>query len=157
MPPAESSARVQQALVDLGIDSRVRELPASTHTAADAAAALGCAIAQIAKSLVFKNLADGTAVLIIASGANRVDEAGVGDLLGAQIAKADADYVREVTGYAIGGVPPVGHRRALTTLIDRDLLQFQTIWAAAGTPRSVCELPTHELQRLTDGRVATVA
>ncbi len=156
MPSARSSARVQQALADLGIDSRVHELPASTHTAVDAAAALRCEIAQIAKSLVFKTAAD-EAVLIIASGANRVNEAAVSELLGIPIAKADADFVREVTGYAIGGVPPVGHSPPLTTLIDEDLLQYATIWAAAGTPRSVCELPTGELPRLTGGRVVTVA
>ncbi len=157
MPPAKSSARVQQALVELGIDCRVRELPASTHTAADAAAALQCEIAQIAKSLVFRTADESTAVLIIASGANRVDETSVSRLLGTRIVKADADFVREVTGFAIGGVPPVGHRQPLTTLIDEDLLQHETIWAAAGTPRSVCELPTRALERLTGGRITAVA
>ena len=85
-----------------------------------------------------------------------MDEVRVGELLGAPIAKADADYVRETTGYAIGGVPPVGHHRALTTLIDQDLLHYETVWAAAGTPRTVCALPARMLASLTGGRVATI-
>jgi prolyl-tRNA editing enzyme YbaK/EbsC (Cys-tRNA(Pro) deacylase) len=154
---AKASQRVQQALIDHGLACSVQELPDSTRTAADAAAALGCEVAQIAKSLVFKDAASGAAVLIIASGANRVDETRAGELLGTRIVKADADYVRRMTGYTIGGVPAVGHREALTTIIDRDLLQYQTIWAAAGTPRSVCEIPSHELARLTGGQVADIA
>jgi len=157
MPSAKASLRVQQTLSDRGLTCSVRELPDSTRTAAEAAHALGCEIAQIAKSLVFRNMADDSAVLIIASGANRVDEAHVGDVLGTRIAKADADFVRETTGFAIGGVPPVGHRQSLTTLIDRDLLQYETVWAAAGTPRSVCELPTGMLAKLTGGLVADIA
>ncbi|MDH3714726.1 MAG: YbaK/EbsC family protein [Gammaproteobacteria bacterium] len=157
MPADKSSQRVQQALLAHGLTCVVQELSDSTRTAADAAAALGCEVAQIAKSLVFKDAADGTALLIIASGANRVDEARVGELLSTRIVKADADYVRGMTGYAIGGVPAVGHREALTTIIDRDLLQYDTIWAAAGTPHSVCEIPSHELAALTGGRVADIA
>lgn len=154
---AKASQRVQQALIDHGLTGDVQELPGSTRTAADAALALGCEVAQIAKSLVFKDAGDGAAVLIIASGANRVDEARVGELLGTRIDKADAEYVRRITGYAIGGVPAVGHREALATIIDRDLLRYETIWAAAGTPRSVCEIPAQKLAELTGGRIADIA
>ncbi len=156
MPLARSSQRVEKALREVGLSSEVRELPASTRSAAEAADALGCSVAQIAKSLIFRTVTDARAVLIIASGANRVDEARVAAVLGTPIVKADADYVRAATGYAIGGVPAIGHARALTTLVDRDLLQYETVWAAAGTPRTVCELPTQSLATLTGGQVTAI-
>lgn len=152
-----SARRVQEALHGAGITARVVELPLSTRSAAEAAAALGCRVAQIAKSLVFRRTDDGRAVLVIASGSNRVDEERVGELFGSAISRADADFVRAATGFAIGGVPPLGHLAKLETLIDRDLLPLETIWAAAGTPHAVFPLTPQELVRATGGRVVAVA
>ena len=149
---APSALRVQAVL---GEAYQVLEFDAGTRTAADAAAAIGCTVAEIAKSLVFK-AASGRAVLVVASGVNRVDEKKVALLVGEKIARADADFVREKTGFAIGGVPPVGHVEAPVTLIDADLLSSKTIWAAAGTPNAVFKLTPGELEGLTGGRVAEV-
>jgi prolyl-tRNA editing enzyme YbaK/EbsC (Cys-tRNA(Pro) deacylase) len=126
-----------------------REFPADTRTAQDAAAAIGCDVAQICKSLVFRT-ADGP-LLIVCSGANRVDEA----RLGAR--KADADFVRRTTGFAIGGVPPFAHPEPVPTIVDEDLLAFDVVWAAAGTPRSVFPLAPDELVRRCGGRVERVS
>ena len=134
----------------------VREFPAGTRTAVDAAAAVGCDVAQICKSLVFRR-ASGAPLLVVASGANRVDEARVGELVGEPIGKADAAFVRDRTGFAIGGVPPAGHPAPIDTLVDRDLLAFDVVWAAAGTPREVFSLSPAQLVSLTGGRVADVS
>ena len=147
--------RVQQALEAAGLTARVVEMPQTTRTAADAAKAIGCEVAQIAKSLVFRVGDD--PLLVIASGTNRVNEAALASAIGAAITKADAEFVRERTGFAIGGVPPVGHRTAIRTLIDEDLLRFERIWAAAGTPNAVFELSPAELPRITGGLVIRVA
>ena len=144
-----AAARVQAALDSAGIETRVVELPQSTRTAAEAAQACGCEVAQIAKSLVFTG-ADGEAVLVITSGINRVDEKRLG------LQRAGADFVREKTGYAIGGIPPVGLNNPLRTFIDQDLLRFDRIWAAAGTPNAVFELLPADLQRITNGNVISV-
>ena len=136
-----------------GFAFEVREFPDSTRTSAEAAAAIGCSVAQIAKSLVFRGGESGRAVLIIASGANRVDPAKAEALLGEAIGRADADFVREATGFAIGGVPPLGHDRPLVTLIDEDLLAFEEVWAAAGTPNAVFRLSPKDLGDLTGGRI----
>jgi prolyl-tRNA editing enzyme YbaK/EbsC (Cys-tRNA(Pro) deacylase) len=159
-----STARVKQALAELGVETEIKEFSASTRTSADAAAAIGCTVAQIAKSLVFRakpslDRPGGRAILVMASGANRVDEAKLAAKLGETIGKADADFVRSETGFAIGGVAPVGHdveRRGirLKTLIDRDLLQYDVIWAAAGSPNSVFRLTPDDLVRITQGEVA---
>lgn len=148
--------RVQAAVVARGFEFQVRSFPDSTRTAEEAAAAVGCRVAQIAKSLVFKGQASGDPVLVIASGANRVDEKTVAALVGEAIGRADADFVRRVTGFAIGGVPPLGHDSPLTTLIDADLLDQGEIWAAAGTPNAVFSLPASALADLTGGRVAKI-
>jgi prolyl-tRNA editing enzyme YbaK/EbsC (Cys-tRNA(Pro) deacylase) len=148
-----SARRVQEALAAQGFAFDVREFPDSTRTSAAAAAAIGCSVAQIAKSLVFRGAESGNAVLIIASGANRVDPAKAEALLGEAIKRADADFVREATGFAIGGVPPLGHDRPLVTLIDEDLLAFEEIWAAAGTPNAVFRLSPTDLSDLTGGRI----
>ena len=148
-----SSRRVQEALAARGFAFEVREFPESTRTSTEAAAAIGCAVAEIAKSLVFRGADSGQAVLIIASGANRVDPAKAAVLLGEKIGRADADFVRAQTGFAIGGVPPLGHDRPLATLIDQDLLGFEAIWAAAGTPNAVFRLSPKDLCDLTGGRV----
>jgi prolyl-tRNA editing enzyme YbaK/EbsC (Cys-tRNA(Pro) deacylase) len=153
----ESARRVQQALAAAGFDFQVREFPASTRTSAEAAAAIGCDVAQIAKSLIFCARASGRAVLVMASGANRVDEKAVGRLLGEKLERADADFVRTKTGFAIGGVPPVGHREAPVAFIDADLLALPEIWAAAGTPNAVFRLTPEALVALTGGEVAHIA
>ena len=127
----------------------VREFPQGTRTAADAAAAIGCEVGAICKSLVFR--VGDEPLLVIASGANRVDEARFGAV------KADAGFVREHTGYAIGGVPPYGHARALRTVVDEDLLAYATVWAAAGTPSSVFPLAPDELVRRTGASVERVS
>ena len=134
-----ASKRVQAALDERGWETTVVELPESTRTAKLAAAAIGCSLGQIVKSLVFR--AGDSPVLVLASGVNRVDESVIACLVGTPITKASADFVREHTGYAIGGVPPVGHPAQLHTFVDRDLLQYEKIWSAAGTPRTVfgCE------------------
>ena len=135
---------------------QVVELPASTRTALEAASSVGCQVGQIVKSLVFRRQDSEAPLLILASGANRVNEAGVQALLGEAVGKADADFVRLHTGFAIGGVPPLGHPQALETLIDADLLQYAEIWAAAGTPNAVFRLTPDDLVRITGGRVIQV-
>ena len=156
MPLPESAQRVQAVLAAAGLDNAVVEMPASTATAAEAAEACGCTVGQIAKSLIFRGAESGRAYLIIASGTNRVNERAVGELLGEPLARADADFVRAATGFAIGGVPPLGHPAKLTTLLDRDLLAHDVIWAAAGTPRAVFRLTPDDLVRLTAGRIIDV-
>lgn len=152
-----SATRVQQALKERGFDFQVVEMPASTRTAQDAAQAVGCTVGQIAKSLIFRGAASGAAILVIASGTNRVNEQLLAALAGESIQRADADFVRAQTGFAIGGVPPAGHNTPLKTFIDRDLLQYAAIWAAAGTPNAVFELDPAGLQALTGGVVALIA
>jgi prolyl-tRNA editing enzyme YbaK/EbsC (Cys-tRNA(Pro) deacylase) len=151
-----SARRVQAALADLGFVFDLREFPQSTRSSAEAAAAIGCTVGQIAKSLVFKARLSGRPVLVIASGANRVDEKKVGRLIGEKIGRADADFVREKTGFAIGGVPPVGHAEPPLTLIDEDLSGFDEIWAAAGTPYAVFRLTPGDLAAITAGQMADV-
>lgn len=148
-----SSERVRQALASLGRDLDIRTFSDSTRTSADAAAAIGCAVGQIAKSLVFRAAGSGRAILVIVSGANRVDEKLLAAASGERIAKADAIFVRDKTGFAIGGVAPVGHTERPLTFIDRDLLSHVEIWAAAGTPNSVFRLTPDELVALTGGQV----
>ncbi len=156
-PLKASAQRVQDVLRERGFSNEVVELPATARSAAEAASALGCEIAQIAKSLVFKARRSGRPVLVVASGANRVDLAKVEALLGEPLDRADPDFVRERTGFAIGGIPPAGHAEPLVTLIDEDLLRHERIWAAAGHPSAVFPLTPDELVRLTGGRVARTA
>ncbi len=145
------------ALAAAGIEPQLREFPQGTRTAADAAAAIGCEVGQICKSLVFRVEPQDAPLLVITSGANRVDEARVGALVGGTLGKADADFVREHTGYAIGGVPPLGHAAPLATIFDEDLLGYEVVWAAAGTPMSVFAVEPAVLVAATGGRVAAVA
>lgn len=151
---AKSALRVQEAL---GPDFEVLEFDAGTRSAADAAAAIGCTVSQIAKSLVFRAAESGRSILVIASGSVRVDEAKVSAQLGEAIVRGDAEFVREKTGFAIGGVPPVGHRIKPVVIVDETLLGYETIWAAAGTPKAVFKLRSEELVRLTGGTVAEFA
>jgi prolyl-tRNA editing enzyme YbaK/EbsC (Cys-tRNA(Pro) deacylase) len=151
---AASALKVQAAL---GPAYAVLEFDASTRTAAEAAAAIGCSVAEIAKSLVFRAEASGRAVLAVVSGVDRVDERKLGALVGERIGRADPDFVRETTGFAIGGVPPLGHASALTTFIDAGLDGFETVWAAAGTPNAVFRVTPADLLRLTGGAKASFA
>lgn len=155
MKPATAPSALKVQAV-LGPEFQVLEFETSTRTSEDAAAAVGCTVPEIAKSLIFR-AADGRPVLVIASGANRVDEKKVRALLGQTIERADAEFVRAATGYAIGGVPPVGHATPPTVLIDRDLLCFTAVWAAGGTPNAVFRIAPADLVRLTQARVADVA
>lgn len=150
---ASSAQRFQTALQTLGIETQAIELPQSTRTAKEAAAAIGCEIAQIAKSLIFRRLDTDQPVLVIASGSNRVDEQVVSDYLKAEITMADAEFVRSSTGYAIGGVPPFGHVTPIEdVVIDQDLFNFDVVWAAAGTPRSVFPISPRRLAEITAGQ-----
>jgi prolyl-tRNA editing enzyme YbaK/EbsC (Cys-tRNA(Pro) deacylase) len=151
---AGSVARVRAALLAAGHPDTIVEFPAGTRTAADAAAAVGCTVAQIAKSIVFR--AGQRAAVIITSGANRVDPNRAAMALGVKLARADADWVREVTGFAIGGVSPVGHLSKPLVLIDEDLLALDPIWAAAGSPNHVFRTSAAELRRMTGAQVAAV-
>jgi prolyl-tRNA editing enzyme YbaK/EbsC (Cys-tRNA(Pro) deacylase) len=146
-----SAKKVQAALDALGLPCDVRELPTSTRTAEDAARALGCTVGQIAKSLVFRERRSGQAVLVIASGANRVNEERIGVQVGGVIERAKPEFVRQATGFSIGGVPPLGHSAPLLTFLDEDLQQFEEIWAAAGTPNAVFRLCPADLPRMTGG------
>jgi prolyl-tRNA editing enzyme YbaK/EbsC (Cys-tRNA(Pro) deacylase) len=151
---SKSIQRVQKALTDLGLPYQVVELPQSTRSAAEAAQAVGCEVGQIAKSLVFRGKHSGQAVLVIASGKNRVDEEKLSSCISEPVEKADADFVRGETGFSIGGVPPIGHAKPLVTFIDEDLLGYEEVWAAAGTPNAVFKLSSRDLQAL--GRVVSI-
>ena len=155
-PLSPSARKVQEALKILGVGCEVREMDETTRSAQDAARSVGCKVGQIAKSLVFKGATTRQAVLVITSGSNRVDEKKLSERIGEPILKADADFVRQQTGFAIGGVPPVGHAQPIAVFIDEDLLAYSEIWAAAGTPRAVFRLTPQELQRITRGRVIGV-
>jgi prolyl-tRNA editing enzyme YbaK/EbsC (Cys-tRNA(Pro) deacylase) len=152
----KSAQKVQDALDAFALSLTVILMPDSTRTAQEAADALHCTIAQIAKSLIFRGAETGRPILIIASGANRVNEKAVGRLIGEKLARADADYVQERTGFAIGGIPPLGHSTPIDTYIDEDLLQFDEIWAAAGTPHAVFALTPEILKTITGGEVISV-
>lgn len=148
--------RFRDALAERGFAVEIRELDESTRTAAEAASAVGCEIGQIAKSLVFRTVDTGLPVLVVASGPNRVDEATIAGSVGATIEKADAEFVRRTTGYAIGGVPPAGHAMPMLTIIDEDLARQPVVWAAAGTPNAVFRLSGEELVAMTGGQVLAV-
>ncbi len=152
----ESAQRVADMLRRIGHGQPVVLLPASGRTSAEAAAGLGCRVAEIAKSIIFRRLADDTAVMVVASGANRVDEGKVAALVG-PLGKADANFVRTHTGYAIGGVCPIGHLTETLVLVDEDLLGFASIWAAAGHPHAVFALSPQELLAMTGAQAVDVA
>jgi prolyl-tRNA editing enzyme YbaK/EbsC (Cys-tRNA(Pro) deacylase) len=147
--------QVQAHLKSLGVDATVIEVPQSTRTAAEAAAAIGTTVAQIVKSLIFAVGAE--PILALASGTNRVDPAKLAARLGGAVRQLDGKSIKEITGYAIGGVPPVGHRQALRTFIDADLFQYLEIWAAAGTPHAVFSTTPGELARITGGETLDLA
>lgn len=153
---SKSAQSVQDVLNSKGIDAKVVELPASTRTAEDAAKAIGCTVAQIVKSLIFRTKNTNRPILVLASGPNRVNEKLVAAAAGEEIAKADADFTREVTGFAIGGIPPVGHKQKIETYIDEDLLQLGELWAAAGTPNAVFNFQSTQIVDLTGGKVIAI-
>ena len=156
MPLSPSAQKIQDLLHVLGYDYTVIEHTESTRTAQEAADRAGCEIGQIVKSLIFKGNDSGKPILVLTSGANRVDEKRIEQYAGETISRPNADFVRTVTGFAIGGVPPVGHVQKMETYIDEDFLAYPTIWAAAGTPNAIFELNTEDLQKMTEGEVARV-
>ncbi|MFE2764104.1 YbaK/EbsC family protein [Streptomyces halstedii] len=154
-PPSDAHPRFAEALRELGLDVEVRRFPDATRTAVEAAAAIGCALSQIVKSLIFE--ADGTPVLVLMDGSSRVDVERVRAELGAaRVKRAGADLVRETTGYAIGGVPPFGHRTRTRVLADRGLLDHPVVWAAAGTPHTVFPLDPKALVAHAGGTLVDV-
>lgn len=151
-----SAQRVQDALTASGFAHQVVEFAQTTRSAAEAAAALGCDVADIAKSIVFRGASSNQPVLVVASGPNRIDEGKVAALLGEELKRADADFVRDATGFAIGGVPPLGHSRKIRIFVDQDLRLRPRIWAAAGTPNTVFPLSFDDLLRMTAGEAADI-
>jgi prolyl-tRNA editing enzyme YbaK/EbsC (Cys-tRNA(Pro) deacylase) len=147
---------VQEALRRLGVDAEVVEMPSSTRTAPEAAAVVGCQIDQIVKSLVFRSVASDRAVMVLASGADRVDEGHLAEVVGEDVTRADATFVKERTGFAIGGVPPLGHTGRTETYMDEGLLHHQVVWAAAGTPRTVFPVAPAVLAEAAGARVVSV-
>lgn len=154
---SKSAEIVQRALSEKGLKFEVIELNASTRTANDAAMTLGCQVGQIVKSLLFRTKETQKPVLVLASGKNRVSEGIIQKYIGEKIEKADADFTREITGFAIGGIPPLGHKNSISFVyIDEDLLQYEILWAAAGTPYAVFSLPAKKLQTVTGGNIVAV-
>lgn len=154
---SKSAESVQKALEQKGLTCTVVELASSTRTAGDAANTIGCEVGQIIKSLLFRTKHTHTPVLILASGKNRVDEKSIEKFVGEKIEKADADFVREITGFAIGGIPPIGHKQEIKKVfIDEDLNNYETVWAAAGTPFAVFSMAASALEEATGGMVVSI-
>ncbi|MBI9048850.1 MAG: YbaK/EbsC family protein [Anaerolineaceae bacterium] len=151
-----SSERVYRALTDMGFEGEILELQESTRTAVEAAEAAGCELGQIVKSLIFKLEPAGEAVLVLVSGANRVHEKRLGRLLGGKLKRAEADFVREVTGYAIGGIPPVAHVEGIRTYLDEDLQQYEFVWAAGGTAHAIFQISVKQLVEMTNCNIVCV-
>jgi len=151
-----SAQKVQDLLTSQGFDCKVIESTESTRTAQEAADRAGCLLGQIIKSLIFKGKTGHKPILVLTSGANRVDEKRISEYANESIVRADADFVRAVTGFAIGGVPPLGHVQKMETYLDEDLLQYKTIWGAAGTPNAIFELTPDDLIKMTNGKVVRV-
>lgn len=155
---AKSAQSVQEALHKAGLSCKVVELSSSARTASDAAISVGCDIAQIVKSLIFKTKETEKPVLVLTSGSNRVDEKRIEVQLGESIVKADANFTRDVTGFAIGGIPPIGHKTPIDLIyIDEDLMALDDVWAAAGTPNAIFCLKSKDLLDVTKGTVVSVA
>ncbi|HAV76252.1 MAG TPA: hypothetical protein DCX53_02755 [Anaerolineae bacterium] len=151
-----SAQKIQDLLTSLGYDYTVIEHTESTRTAQEAADRAGCELGQIVKSLIFKGKQTGKPILVLTSGANRVDEKRIREYAGEEIGKADADFARAVTGFAIGGVPPIGHVQKIETYLDDDFLHYESVWAAAGNPNAIFELPPKVLIQITDAKVVVV-
>lgn len=155
-PLSPSARKVQESLRAIGYDFTVIEFAESTRTAQEAAQRAGCALGQIVKSLIFKGTQSGKPILVLTSGANRVDERLISEYAGEPIGRAPADFVRAVTGFAIGGVPPAGHLQKMETYVDEDFLQYETVWAAAGTPNAIFELTPQALLDMSGGKAAKI-
>jgi len=153
---SSSAQKIQDILLRLGSNFQVVEFNESTRTAQEAADRAGCQLGQIVKSMIFKGQVTNKAILVLTSGTNRVDEKKISQYLGEMIVRADPDFVRANTGYAIGGVPPVGHTHPMETFIDEDLLNYKNVWAAAGTPNAVFELLSSDLVKMTRGKIVRV-
>lgn len=147
---AKSAQKVQQALADKGLEFKIVELTESARTAQQAADALECKVDQIVKSLIFQGRESKKPILILVSGGNRVDEDFVSETIGEKIVQAKPDFVREVTGFAIGGIPPIGHKEVIETYMDEDLLRYDELWAAAGTPHAVFSIAPEALKGLIE-------
>jgi prolyl-tRNA editing enzyme YbaK/EbsC (Cys-tRNA(Pro) deacylase) len=154
LPP--SALKVRQAAERLGLAIAIREMPQSTRTAEEAAAACACEVAQIVKSLVFAGKVSGKPYLLLVSGKNRVNEKAVASILGEALTRPDAQKVRDWTGFAIGGIPPFGHAAALPVFVDEDLLGFEVVWAAAGTPFAVFSVEPNALAQAVGGKAIRV-
>ncbi len=155
-PLSPSAQKIQDLLKSLGYTYTVIEHAESTRTAQEAADRAGCELGQIVKSLIFRGKDSGKPILVLTSGVNRVDEKRIAEYAGEPIGRADADFVRAVTGFSIGGVPPIGHAQKMETYLDEDFLQYPTVWAAAGTPKAIFELATSDLQKMTGGKVVAI-
>lgn len=155
-PLSSSAQKIQDLLNSLGYPYTVIEHIESTRTAQEAAERAGCELGQIVKSLIFRGKTSGKPILVLTSGANRVDEKLISQYAGESIGRADADFVRAVTGFAIGGIPPVGHSEKTETYLDEDFQQYDVVWAAAGTPNAIFELKTEDLQKMTGGKITRV-
>ena len=151
-----AAQRVQAALQQMGLDAQVRHMPASTRTAQEAANACGCQVGQIVKSLIYRGTGSGKPYLLLVSGANRVDEKVAADQIGEPLGRADAQFVRQATGFAIGGIPPLGHTTPVTTFIDEALLNYEVVWAAAGTPDAVFPIAPGRLAQAVGARPISV-
>ena len=156
MPLSSTAQRVQDLLLARGYSCEVIEHAESTRTSQEAADRAGCTLGQITKSMIFKGKTTQKPILVLTSGANRVDEERISRYAGESITRADPDFVRAVTGFAIGGVPPIGHAQPMETYLDEDLMNYDTIWAAAGTPNAIFELTPSQLRSMTGGTVAQV-
>ncbi|MBP6219296.1 MAG: YbaK/EbsC family protein [Oligoflexales bacterium] len=156
MSLSPSALKIQESLDKHGFAFKVIELDDSARTADQAAQALGCGVSQIVKSLIFVTKESKTPILVLVSGSNRVNEHRLETILQRKISKGDASFVREVTGFAIGGIPPLGHKQQLETYIDEDLFQYEALWAAAGTPHAVFKLKPDDLKILTLGQVVSI-
>jgi prolyl-tRNA editing enzyme YbaK/EbsC (Cys-tRNA(Pro) deacylase) len=156
MTLSPTARKVQDLLAAGGYDCKVIEYAESTRTSQEAADRAGCTLGQIAKSLIFRGRTTHKPILVVTSGLNRVNEKRVGEYAGEPIGRAEADFVRTVTGFAIGGVPPLGHSQPIETYIDEDLMQYATIWGAAGTPNAIFELTPVDLEKMTGGKIVPV-
>lgn len=155
-PLSPSAQKIQNLLNEFGYDYTVVEHTESTRTAQEAAERAGCELGQIVKSLIFRGRTSNKPILVLTSGANRVDEKRIAEYAGEPIERADADFVRKATGFAIGGVPPIGHTQKMETYLDEDFLRYPTVWAAAGTPNAIFKLTTEDLGKISGGKVVRV-
>lgn len=151
-----SAQRVQCALNEHNLELKVVELPVTARTTQEAADKIGCEVSQIAKSIIFKGKESETAILVIASGENRVSERKLKSVVGEKVEKPDAEFVLEETGFAPGDIPPVGHKKDIVTYIDEDLMEHKIVWVAAGTPNAVFCLTPHDLLEITNGEIIDV-